>query len=190
MNLIDRFRIETAILRYDFWLEMRGVRGRRRRDLRRELRANLIEARADVGTTRALFGIGSSKELAYAATDSDPSRPRWSQGALWAALVFGVVVFGCMFTAIAFTAGVEASGVSGQTARGFVFPWFGVDYSARVEPGRSYAAGAGGVGMYFLGLPVLVFLLVAQPWRLLRRSMRRFPLAASQKRRIEREPGR
>ncbi len=169
MTTIDRLRIESAILRYDFWLEMRGVRGSRRRDLRRELRTNLTEAGADVGTTRALFGIGSPKELAYAATDTDPSRPRWSQGALWAALVFGIVTFGCMFTAIAFTAGVEAGGATGQTVHGFVFPWFGVDYSARVEPGRSYAAGAGGVGTYFLGLPLLTFLLVAQPWRLLRR---------------------
>ena len=169
MNIIDRLRIESAILRYDFWLEMRGVRGSRRRDLRRELRTNLTEASADTGTTRALFGIGSPKELAYAATDTDPSRPRWSQGALWAAFVFGVVIFGCMFTAIVFTAGVEASGATGQKVHGFVFPWFGVDYSAQVDPGRSYAAGAGGVGGYFLGLPLLTFLLVAQPWRLLRR---------------------
>ena len=38
------------------------------------------------------------------------------------------------------------SGATDQTVHGFVFPWFGVDYSARVEPGRSYSAGAGGVG--------------------------------------------
>ena len=170
MNIVDRTRIESTILRYDFWLEMRGLRGSRRRELRRELRANLAEAATDVGTTRALFGIGSPKQLAYAATDTDPSRPRWSQGALWAALVFGIVIFGCMFTAIAFPAGVEASGVEGRRVHGSVFPWFGVDFAAQVEPGRSYAAGAGGVGAYFLGLPLLTFLLVAQPWRLLRRE--------------------
>ncbi|MFC7492054.1 MULTISPECIES: hypothetical protein [unclassified Knoellia] len=80
MKPVDRLRIESAVLRYDFWLEMRGVRGRRRRALRSELRANLLEATSDVGVTRALFGIGSPKQLAYAAQPADPSRPRWSQG--------------------------------------------------------------------------------------------------------------
>ena len=78
MTVQDRLRIENALLRYDFWLEMRGVAGFRRRALRRELRANLLAASEDVGTTRALFGIGSPKELAYAATEGDPTRPRWS----------------------------------------------------------------------------------------------------------------
>lgn len=172
MTIIDRARIESAILRYDFWLEMRGVRGSRRRDLRRELRANLAEASTDVGTTRALFGIGSPKELAFGATETDPTRPRWSQAAMAAAGVFTVVLFGCVLTAIAFTSGVEASGPTGREVSGAVFPWFGVDYTAQVDPGRSYSAGAGGIGGYLLGLPLLTFVLVAQPWRLLRRGHR------------------
>lgn len=171
MRIYDRVRIEATVLRYDYWLEVRGVRGRDRRDLRGELRANLHEASRDVGTAQALVGIGSPKHLAHAAPEVHPSRPRWSQGCIWASAVFGLVVLGCMFTAIAFTSGVEASGVTGQTVRGFVFPWFGVDFSARVEPGgQGFATGAGGIGMYFLGLPLLTFVLVAQPWRLLRRK--------------------
>ncbi len=58
MNLIDRARLEYAVMRYDFWLELRGARGRDRKALRRELRDNLRAASADVGVTRALFGIG------------------------------------------------------------------------------------------------------------------------------------
>lgn len=171
MTSQDRLRIENALLRYDFWLEMRGVPGSRRRALRRELRANLTEASADVGTTRALFGIGSPKELAYAATDADPTRPRWSQGALWASAVFAMVVFSLLFTAIAFTAGVEASGVTGETVRGFVFPWFGVDFSARVEPGGGgLSTGAGASFVPVLGLPLLTFLVVSRAWRALRRT--------------------
>lgn len=80
MRIYDRLRIEATVLRYDYWLEMRGVRGRDRRDLRGELRANLHEASADVGTTRALFGIGSPKQLAHAAPDVHPSRPRGASG--------------------------------------------------------------------------------------------------------------
>ena len=170
MSVLDRLRIESALLRYDFWLEMRGVPGSRRRELRRELRANLGEASADVGTTRALFGIGSPQELAYAATDADPHRPRWSQGAIWASLVFGLVLFSLLFTATAFTAGVEASGVTGETVRGWVFPWFGVDFAARVEPDRGgLAVGAGGSFLQVFGLPLLTFVLVSKPWRVLRR---------------------
>ena len=170
MRTTDRIRIEHAVHRYDFWLVMRGVPMRRRRELRRELRANLAEASADVGVTRAIFGIGSPKELAHAATENDPSRPRWGQGALSAALVFGVVVFAIMYTATTYTAGVEATGLTGETVRGPVFPWFGVDFSARVEPDRGgLATGAANIQYYLLGLPLLTFLLVAQPWRLLRR---------------------
>lgn len=168
-TMTDRFRIENAVQRYDFWLDMRGVPTRRRRELRRELRANLTEAGADVGMTHALFGIGSPKELAYAATENDPSRPRWGRGALVAALVFALVVFALMYTATVFTQGVEASGIVGETVRGSVLPWYGVEFSARVEEGRGgLATGASMSFYYILGLPLLVFLLVAQPWRLLR----------------------
>ena len=136
MGIIDRFRIENAVQTYDFWLELRGMRSRRRKEARRELRTNLRDAAADVGVTQALFNIGSPKELAYAMTPEATQRPRWSLGAMWASLAFVVVVFGLMYTASTFTSGVDASGVVGQQVTGFVFPWFGVDYMARVEPGR------------------------------------------------------
>ena len=63
----------------------------------------------------------------------------------------------------------------------------------RVEPAaQSTRAGSPGASAIVLrsGCRCSSSCLVAQPWRLLRRSIRRFPLAASQKRRIEREPGR
>lgn len=170
MNPIDLFRRENAIQQYDFWLDIRGVPMRQRRGLRRELRTNLTEASADVGMTEALFGIGSPKQLAYSATEEDPARPRWGLAAMVAALVFGVVVFAVVYTATTFTAGVEASGVVGETVRGFVFPWYGVEFSARVEPDRGgLATGAANIQYYMFGLPLLAFVLVAQPWRLLRR---------------------
>lgn len=166
MGIIDRIRIENAVQTYDFWLELRGTRGKQRRAMRRELRTNLKDATADVGVTQALFNIGSPKQLAYEMTPEAQLRPRWSMGAMWATVTFGLVVFACLFTAFAFVAGVEASGVTGQTVHGFVFPWFGVDFSARVEPdGRGLSAGAGNIAWWFLGLPLLTFLLVSRPWR-------------------------
>lgn len=173
MKVIDRIRLEYAIQRYDFWLDVRGVPWRQRRELRRELRTNLHEASADVGMTRALFGIGSPKQLAHDALGSDPTRPRWGRAAIVAAWVFGLVVLGCVYTATVFTAGVEAAGVTGQTVSGGAFPWGGVEFMARVEPdGRGVAAGADNVQYYFFGLPLIAFLLVAQPWRALRRRIR------------------
>ena len=136
MGIIDRFRIENAVQTYDFWLELRGMRSRRRKEARRELRTNLRDAAADVGVTQALFNIGSPKELAYAMTPEATQRPRWSLGAMWASLAFVVVVFGLVYTASTFTSGVDASGVVGQQVTGFVFPWFGVDFMARIEPNR------------------------------------------------------
>ena len=166
MGIIDWIRIENAIQTYDFWLELRGTRGKQRKAMRRELRTNLKDAAADVGVTQALFNIGSPKQLAYEMTPEAQRRPRWSMGGLWATVVFGLVLFACLFTAVAFVAGVEASGVTGRTVHGFVFPWFGVDYSARIEPdGRGLSTGAENVLLYFLGLPLLTFLLVSRPWR-------------------------
>ena len=81
-------------------------------------------------------------------------------------LAFVVVVFGLMYTASTFTSGVDASGVVGQQVTGFVFPWFGVDFMARIEPNRGgLAVGAGNAQWYVLGLPLLAFVLAARPWR-------------------------
>jgi hypothetical protein len=166
MNLIDRLRIESAILRYDFWLEMRGVRGRRRRDLRRELRVNLTEACADVGPTSALFGIGSPKELAYAATDSDPTRPRWSQGLLWAAATLALLMVWLLVTSLNIVQTIEAAAVT-EAVDVTPFPWFGTTFTTRSSPGVLEASIS--PLWQLLAGPLLVFLLVAQPWRILRR---------------------
>ncbi|MFC7488418.1 hypothetical protein ACOCJ7_09035 [Knoellia sp. CPCC 206453] len=166
MKLFDRLRVEYAIIRYDFWLELRGVRGPRRRDLRRELRANLAEASADVGTTRALFGIGSPQQLAYAAQPADPSRPRWSLGLLCATGVFVLVFWGLLATLLTILQTVEAAHVT-EAVEVRTFPWFGTTFTAQHTPGTIDA------GFEFpwalLVLPLLTLLLVAQPWRQLRR---------------------
>ena len=52
-ELADRLRIGSAVVRYDFWLEMHGVSRRRRRGLREELRTNLDDAAEQVGAAEA-----------------------------------------------------------------------------------------------------------------------------------------
>ncbi len=58
MNLLDRARISGAVHSYDFWLDVRGVRRARRRDLRHELHANLLDAAARHGAREAVRGLG------------------------------------------------------------------------------------------------------------------------------------
>ncbi len=170
MRLIDWLRIENAVQTYDFWLELRGTRWRRRKELRGELRSNLRDAAADIGITAALFNIGSPKQLAYAVTPEASRRPRWSLGALWAVLAGGLIMHSLIFTSAAFLGGVKASGVTGREVRGGAFPWFGVDFIAKVEPDdRGLAFGASG-GLWYLLVPLAVFVLVAQPWRALNRD--------------------
>lgn len=169
MSVQDRLRIEHALLRYDVWLEMRGVRGSRRRELRRELRANLAEASADVGTTRALFGIGSPKELAYAATETDPSRPTWSQALVWAGLAAAAVFLAMVLTSLTVLQTVDASGATGEV-RVSPFPWVGTTFTAEVGS-SSFATGVQ-TPWPLLAVPLLVLLVGARPWRLLRRRQR------------------
>lgn len=167
MNVIDRLRIEYAIARYDFWLELRGVRGRRRRELRRELRANLAEASADVGVTRSLFGIGSPKQLAYAATEGDASRPRWSLGAFWASATFAALLIWMALTTLTIVQTGDAARVS-EPVPVSPFPWFGTTFTVESSPG-ALSAGVDAPWQLIVG-PLLVFLLFAQPWRRLRRG--------------------
>ncbi|EAP98782.1 hypothetical protein JNB_01400 [Janibacter sp. HTCC2649] len=166
MKNFDRLRIEYAVQRYDFSLELRGVSGARRRELRRELRANLTEASADVGVTRALFGIGSPKQLAYAATEGDASRPRWSLGAFWASGTFAVLLVWLALTMLTIVETVEAAGV-GEPVSVRPFPWLGTTFVVESSPG-SLGAELHAPWQLLVG-PLLVFLLVAQPWRRLRR---------------------
>ena len=66
MNILDRARIVGATPSYDLWLDLAGVPGRRRRELGRELRANLGDAAALVGSRKAVRNLGSIREMAAA----------------------------------------------------------------------------------------------------------------------------
>src|SRR5512142_2028709 len=61
---VDRWRIGWALVRYDFWLSVFCVPGRRARALRRELRSNLWDAAARVGSGAAVSGLGSIRAMA------------------------------------------------------------------------------------------------------------------------------
>lgn len=174
MTLTELIRRENAVQSYDFWLDLRGVRRKQRRALVKDLRANLTEAAADVGMTRALFGIGSPKQLAHQSAPRDPARPRWNSAAFAALITFAFVVLGMQWAVLNAVNGVLASGVTGRDVVVDLFPWLGADTTVHVQPGGAGFSASGALdsttAAWMLIPAAVVFLVVAQPWRLLRRS--------------------
>lgn len=160
MNLWERARIELAVQRFEYHLESRGTPGRRRRDLRRELRANLLEAAQMDGVAAALDGIGSPRALAVQVGELDRSRPRWWPGLLWGAVTFVVILVGMVQVNAVMLATLAAAG--GGNAVIEVPPWWGVRFSAAV--GSDGSIGAEG-SLLWVVLPFVVFLVASQPWR-------------------------
>ncbi|HEX5511767.1 MAG TPA: hypothetical protein VFX41_08625 [Actinomycetales bacterium] len=169
MSLLDRMRIARVVAGYDFWLEARGVAGRRRRDLRRELRANLTEAAGDVGAREAVRRVGSPRVLAQEALADGAKRPLWSLASSCGGLALVVMVFAVLFAAFGFADGVSASGVH-EPVEGPLVLVPGSTAEAHFPVGGGISLGVS-FGWSVLVLPAVVFLLVARPWRLLRRNV-------------------
>lgn len=165
MNVLDHARIHAASLSYDLWLDLRGVPGRRRRDLRRELRANLGDATARVGSRNAVRGLGSTRGMAAEANVPDPRRPRWSVGFVTGISLLGISWIAELVAALSWVDGAMAAAPEKRVTGSLAF-----------YPGSSltYSPSAGGFGVSLdfgwvcLLIGVIAFVLAAQPWRLLR----------------------
>lgn len=167
MNVLDRGRIGRAVNSYDMWLDLRGVPGRRRRGLRRELRANLGDAAERVGAREAVRALGSPRRMAAEVSPADPHRPHWKIG-LWAgsaALI--LVLLAELFAALAWADGAAAA-ETGKPVSG----------SMTLFPGSelTYDSAGGGVslslgfGWLCLAVGLLAFVIAARPWRIFSRS--------------------
>lgn len=160
----DRARIWWATQRYDLWLDLRFVKRSRRKELRSELEANLLEAASDVGATRALANVGSLRALAKEAGSDGSLRPRWYAGVITALSMF--LVAGMLFLAqtLTWVQGVVDSGAV-RPAEGSLFPFIGSRVIVDPSPGAGLSVSAEPGLVPFL-LAVVVFLAVARPWRL------------------------
>ena len=166
MNVLDRVRIERAVLAYDWWLDVRGTPWRRRRDLRCELRANLRDAATHTGARAAVAALGSTRQMAADATPEDPTRPRWAVGlysgvtALMTTLVFALLA------GLAWADGVMAADPD-QPVHGSVtlLPGSAMEY-APLGDGFSVSTS---VGWLPVAMGLLVLVVVARPWRALGR---------------------
>lgn len=89
-------------------------------------------------------------------------------------MTFAFVVLGMQWAVLNAANGVIASGVTGRDVVVDLFPWFGADTTVYVQPGGAGFSMSGALdaatAAWMLIPAVVVFLVVAQPWRLLRRS--------------------
>lgn len=161
-------RSEWLDTQYDFWLDFYGTPWKARRQLRKELTANLAEASAEVGWQRARDGLGSIRLLAKEGAEAvrDPRRPAWNSGAGAAVLAFSAIMLAAIFASMAFTDGAMAAGLAdGREVTGAI----------RMLPGMTASAQGGTSGFVFgmqlspwlvFGVPAVCFLLASRVWRL------------------------
>ena len=110
----DRLRIELAVRRVDFALDGR-IPGQNRRQIRSELRANLLEAARDVGADKAVRQLGDLRALAASYLELYRGRFDFQAGS-WAAVVtYAAIQLLGIALLIAFHAGVAAGGATGST---------------------------------------------------------------------------
>lgn len=167
MNVLDLVRIERAVLAYDWWLDLRGTPWRRRRDLRGELRANLRDAAAHTGARAAVAVLGSTRLMAREAAPEDTGRPRWAVGLYSGVTALGVTLVVALLAGLAWADGVMDADPD-RPVRGSVtlLPGSSMEY-APLGDGFSVSTGVGWVPVV-VGL--VVFLVVARPWRAGRRT--------------------
>jgi hypothetical protein len=174
IGLSDRWRISTALVRYEFWLELRNVNRRRRRDLIEELRANLHDATAQVGSRQAVKALGSLRRMSGETVETARTRPRWSTGFVAAAAIFIALFLIELMAAFAWMSGAEASGVARVQGALPFFPGSQATWNGNAS-GFSMDLE---LGWLTFATAALTFIVVGRPWVGLRRRSRVNPAAA------------
>lgn len=164
-RFVDKIRVGEAVSSYDFWLGLRGVSGRRRRELRAELRANLWEATERVGVKEAIAAVGPLRTLAF---DSVPERrgPRWGYGVAAGVVALEVFLMVQVFLATVVADTAQAAGTRQVDVPVTLVPGMTVQYEEVAGGGFTFGTD---FGPACLVVGLVVFVLVAQPWRLLHR---------------------
>jgi hypothetical protein len=158
----DHARIAWAMIRFDFWLEWNGVSGRRRRDLRDELRGNLYEATRAGSSAQAVAALGPARALAAAYAQRSATGRDWARGAVWATgTLLGLVIIS-LAAGLTWVDAVLASGAERVDGHPWASPWLHLELS--VDHGESFAVTMQIAGWVVL-LPVLALLLGAKVWR-------------------------
>ncbi|HVS47662.1 MAG TPA: hypothetical protein VHJ99_02025 [Candidatus Dormibacteraeota bacterium] len=109
LPLKDRLRIELVVRRLDYVLDGR-VPMARRRQIRSELRSNLIEAAQQVGAAQAIEQLGDLKALAHSYLELYRGRFDFQAGSWAAVATYAAIQLLAIILLLAFHAGVAAGG--------------------------------------------------------------------------------
>ena len=164
----DRLRLGLAVLRYDAWLDLRGGVGRRRRrELREELRANLADASARVGSREAVRRLGPLRVLAAetAGGTRPGGLPAWSRGVLSAACAFAAVLLLELLATMWWVGAAHDSGAPVVRGSLMLFPGSALEYG-RLADGVAVEFHP---GWLVLAAAAAAFTVASRPWLLIRR---------------------
>ncbi|GAB1690930.1 hypothetical protein [Krasilnikovia sp. M28-CT-15] len=181
LTTIDRLRIEYAVWRLDGLLY--DLRWRSRVAKRREMRANLHAAAADVGATEALRRLGGVRRLAaeYLAAEHGGwgRHPTWMTG-----LVCMIAVQAGSYALIeagrsAFTDGVLAADPHPHgTYHWAGIPYLSADATVTFTGATHTSVGGAYTPLVYLGM-LAAFIAGARLWRLLPAARRRHPITST-----------
>ncbi len=169
LSLLERARIGWVCARYDFWLDLNSVRRKHRKELRTELKSNLVVASGRIGVSEAVRNLGSLRQFAAETVRDGQIRSPWLAGWMAGWTVLALAVFAFFALGLYYTEGVLDSGIT-ETVESSLFPFFG----SRIVVDQS----GGGIQWEFATGPMplvwafLAWLLVAKPWRSLNRDPR------------------
>lgn len=161
LSLRDRMRLDWYLARFD-WAMQDYPRTEYKR-IAKDLRAELTAAALDVGTGRALAGVGHPRVLAerYIA-ELGRRLPRWTTGALAAGAAVGVLTFLLMFYAFGVLDALDAMG--GGTVSFDVLGGSSTLTRTADEISASLDLGWGWLALY-AAVAAVSFLLGARLWR-------------------------
>lgn len=140
LGLRDRARIAWTV--WNMHLQLADLPGRRRREIVRELRANLRAAAGEFGGREAVARLGSRKELANGYLAAAGPRSRWKIGLAWIAVTWSTWVLLLVLLEIGFMVGVDAAAPAGDHSYSWRAPWLlGFGGEADVADGQLLGLG-------------------------------------------------
>ncbi len=164
----DRVRLSWLSARYDFWLDLKSVPRRVRRDLRQELVANVRDAAADIGVSRAIANVGSTRQLARENVVDGELRSAWSAAITAGLTTIASLVVGFLLLSLYYVEGVLDAGAD-ETVSSWLFPFYGSQITVEPETTAGFGFEVNPGPLPFI-VGLVVFVAVAKPWRSTRRQ--------------------
>jgi len=173
LTLVDRLRIARVL--WTMYWRTQDLPGRVRKDVGRELRANLRAAAAEVGSAEAVRRLGNLHRLAADYLDAeygdDQPRPHWLTGVVWGSLVWSLILLGFTGSFISFMEGIWAADPDGDPNSAGTYVWKPLGALGPVGEFRRYDDGGFefflAPSLWMIPMPFVIYLLASRGWRML-----------------------